>query len=251
MEYVKRVEQSVSLLALLAIWAVGTVVVATDPSLPTPPQVATAFVEAATGSYFWEEVVRSTFRVYLSYVIAAVIAIPLGLLIGRSELAEDLLFPSLEVLRPIPPIAWFPALTIILFNQENIVQFIIFLAAFFPILLNTIEGVQGIEAEYSQAASSLGASSTQSLRHVVLPGALPSIYTGLVNAMGLAWVSLVAAELLSSTGLGYYLWNAFVSNAYPDVIVAILAIGVLGYVSSALIRWLGAMQLPWLQSETV
>ncbi|WP_049902379.1 ABC transporter permease [Halococcus agarilyticus] len=251
MEYVRRVEQSVSLLAVLAIWAVATMLVATDPSLPTPPEVVVAFVDAATGQYFWGEVVRSTFRVYLSYVVAAVVAVPLGLLIGRSAIAEDLLFPSLEVLRPIPPIAWFPALTIILFSAENIVRFIIFLAAFFPILLNTIEGVQGIEEEFSQAASSLGASSSQTLRHVVLPGALPSIYTGLVNAMGLAWVSLVAAEVLSSSGLGYFIWNAFTAGEYPNVIVGMIAVGVLGYASSVLVRWLGARQLPWLQSEAV
>ncbi|EMA46734.1 ABC transporter permease [Halococcus saccharolyticus] len=251
MEYVRRAEQSVSLLALLAIWVVATMIVGAVPSLPTPPEVVVAFVDAATGASFWEEVLLSTFRVYLSFVIAAVVAVPLGLLIGRSEVAEDLLFPSLEVLRPIPPIAWFPALTIILINPANIVRFIIFLAAFFPILLNTIEGVRDIEEEFSQAASSLGASSSQTLRHVVLPGALPSIYTGLVNAMGLAWVSLVAAELLSSTGLGYFIWNAFTAGEYPNVVVGMIAVGVLGYASSALVRWLGARQLPWLQSETV
>ncbi|MBX0297984.1 ABC transporter permease [Haloarcula nitratireducens] len=250
MEYRRRAEQSVSLLTVLAVWMVATMVLANDPSLPTPPQVLTSLVDAATGGYFWSEVTLSTFRVYLSYVIAVVVGIPLGLLIGRSELVEDLLFPSLEVLRPIPPIAWFPALTIILFSPENIVRFIIFLAAFFPILLNTIEGVHDVEEEYAQAASSLGASASQSLRHVVLPGALPSIYTGLVNAMGLAWVSLVAAEVLSSSGLGYFIWNAFTAGEYPNVVVGMITVGVLGYTSSVLVRWLGAQQLPWLQSAT-
>lgn len=250
MEYAERAEQSASLLAVLAIWVVATMVVVEDPSLPTPPQVLTALIDSVVGSYFWEQVGLSTFRVYLSYTIAAVVGVPLGLLIGRSEVAEDFLFPSFEVLRPIPPIAWFPALTIILFNPENIVRFIIFLAAFFPVLLNTIEGVQGVEEEYSQAASSLGASRSQALRHVVLPGALPSIYTGLVNAMGLAWVSLVAAEVLSSSGLGYFIWNAFTAGAYPNVVVGMIAVGVLGYCSSALVRWLGARRLPWLQSAS-
>lgn len=248
MEYIRRAEQSMSLLAVLALWVVATMVIANNPSLPTPPQVLTALVGSAADSYFWGEVALSTFRVYLSYVIAAIMGIPLGLLIGRSKIAEDLLFPSLEVLRPIPPIAWFPALTIILFNPENIVRFIIFLAAFFPILLNTIEGVRDVEEEFSQAASSLGASSSQTLRHVVLPGALPSIYTGLVNAMGLAWVSLVAAEVLSSSGLGYFIWNAFTAGEYPNVVVGMIAVGLLGYASSTLVRWLGARRLPWLQS---
>jgi NitT/TauT family transport system permease protein len=250
MRYVKRAEQSASLLAVLAVWAAATMVFANDPSLPTPPQVVAALIDSATGSYFWGEVALSTFRVYFSYLVAAAVGVPLGLLIGRSEVAEDLLFPALEVLRPIPPIAWFPALTIILFTPQNIVRFIIFLAAFFPILLNTIEGVQGVEEEYSQAASSLGASTSQTLRHVVLPGALPSVYTGLVNAMGLAWVSLVAAEVLSSSGLGYFIWNAFTAGAYPNVVVGMVAVAVLGYASSALVRRLGARRLPWLQSAS-
>jgi NitT/TauT family transport system permease protein len=249
METVRRLEQASSLLAVLAIWAVGTMVVGVVPSLPTPPEVVTALVETVTGPFFWGEIARSTFRVLLSFVIAAIIAVPLGLLIGRSKMAEDLLFPSFEVLRPIPPIAWFPALTIILFSPENIVRFIIFLAAFFPILLNTIEGARGIEAEYAQAASSLGANRWQILRHIVLPGALPSIYTGLINAMGLAWVSLVAAELLSSTGIGYFIWNAFTAGEYPTVVVGMIAVGVLGYLSSSLVRRIGVNQFPWLRIQ--
>jgi NitT/TauT family transport system permease protein len=245
----ERLEQSVSLLAVLAIWAVVTMVVNVIPSLPSPVEVAVAFAGAAASGSFWEEVIRSTFRVYLSFSVAAVVAIPLGLFIGRSETVSDLTFPALEVLRPIPPIAWYPALTIILLTPANIVRFIIFLAAFFPILLNTVEGVRGVEKEYPQAARSLGASSTQTMRHVVLPGALPSIYTGLVNAMGLAWVSLVAAELLSSSGLGYFIWNAFTAGAYPNIIVGMIAVGVLGYGSSALIRRLGASRIAWLQTS--
>jgi NitT/TauT family transport system permease protein len=250
MEVRRRLEQSVSLLAILAVWLLATTITGAFPNLPSPPEVVVALAEAAAGTAFWEEVVRSTFRVYLAFVIAAVVAIPLGLLIGRNEVFGDLTFPALEVLRPIPPIAWYPALTIILITPANIVRFIIFLAAFFPILLNTIEGVRGIDAEYPQAARSLGASSWQTLRHVVLPGALPSIYTGLINAMGLAWVSLVAAELLSSSGLGYFIWNAFTAGAYPNIVVGMVTVGVLGYASSALIRRLGARGLPWLQTAT-
>lgn len=246
--YRRRLEQSASLLALLVVWLFATTVVAVVPSLPSPVEVLVALANTVTGPYYWEEVLRSTFRVYLSFVLAAVIGVPLGIAIGRSQVFADLTFPALEVLRPIPPIAWFPALTIILLSAENIVRFIIFLAAFFPILLNTIEGVRGIETEYAQAASSLGASSWQRLRHIVLPGALPSIYTGLVNAMGLAWVSLVAAELLSSSGIGYFIWNAFTAGAYPNIVVGMITVGALGYASSTLVRWLGARQLPWMQT---
>jgi NitT/TauT family transport system permease protein len=248
MAYAQRLEQSASLLAVLAIWAIATMFVGAVPSLPSPVEVVVAFVDAAAGSSFWQEVGRSTFRVYLSFAIATIVAIPLGLLIGRSEIISDLTFPALEVLRPIPPIAWYPALTIILLTPANIVRFIIFLAAFFPILLNTIEGVRGVEEEYPQAARSLGATPFQTMRHVVLPGALPSIYTGLVNAMGLAWVSLVAAELLSSSGLGYFIWNAFTAGEYPNIVVGMITVGVLGYGSSALLRRLGARAIPWLSA---
>ena len=248
MAYEQRLQQAASLLSILAIWALGTMVVDIIPSLPSPVEVAVAFAGAAASISFWEEVARSTFRVYISFIVAAIVAIPLGLLIGRSETISDLTFPALEVLRPIPPIAWYPALTIILFTPANIVRFIIFLAAFFPILLNTVEGVRDVEEEYPQAARSLGASPTQTMRHVILPGALPSIYTGLVNAMGLAWVSLVAAELLSSSGLGYFIWNAFTAGAYSNIIVGMIAVGVLGYGSSALLRRLGTRRIAWLQT---
>ncbi|MFC6723893.1 ABC transporter permease [Halobium palmae] len=248
MQYARRAEQSASLLAVLGVWAVATMVFGTVASLPSPVEVAFAFVDAAAGAALWEEVALSSFRVFVSFLVAALVGIPLGLLIGRYEVVADLTFPSLELLRPIPPIAWYPALTIILLSAENIVRVIIFLAAFFPILLNTIEGVRGVEEEYPRAARSLGASPTQTLRHVVLPGALPSIYTGVVNAMGLAWVSLVAAELLSSSGLGYFIWNAFTAGEYPNVVVGMISVGALGYVSSALVRRLGAYQVPWLRS---
>lgn len=241
-------KQSVSLLTVLAVWLLATTITGALPTLPSPPTVVVALVDSASNVTFWEAVGRSTFRVYFSYVIAVIVAVPLGLLIGRSEVFGDFTFPALETLRPIPPIAWFPALTIILINPANIVRFIIFLAAFFPILLNTIEGVRDVEEEYLQAARSLGASWWQTFYHIILPSATPSIYTGLVNAMGLAWISLVAAELLSSSGLGYFIWNAFTAGAYPNMIVGMIAVGVLGYVSSSLLRELGDRQLPWLQA---
>lgn len=244
----RRLEQVTSLLAVFAVWLAVTTVLGVMPSLPSPPEVLVAFSESVRDPIFWSAAGISAFRVYFSFLIAAAVAIPLGVLIGRSQAVEDLTFPALEVLRPIPPIAWFPALTIVLASSSNIVRFIIFLAAFFPILLNTIEGVRGVEEEYVQAASSLGAGRWQTLRQVVLPGALPSIYTGVVNAMGLAWVSLVAAELLSSSGLGYYIWNAFTAGAYPDIVVGMITVGLLGYLSSTLVRWLGARQFPWLRT---
>jgi NitT/TauT family transport system permease protein len=243
-----RLVQAGSLGAVIALWFLATAVAGLAPTLPTPGEVLVAFGGAVADPFFWGEVALSASRVFIAFLVAVIIAIPLGLAIGWNTTFSDLTFPALEVLRPIPPIAWFPALTILFYSPANIVRFIIFLAAFFPVLLNTIEGVRSIEEEYSQAAQSLGADSRQAFRHVVLPAASPSIYTGIVNAMGLAWVSLVAAELLSSSGLGYYIWIAFTAGAYPNVVVGMITVGVLGYASSTTVRWVGGRQLGWAES---
>jgi NitT/TauT family transport system permease protein len=250
-------KRGVSVLAIVAVWFV---VAAFGPeTLPGPIEVAATFAEEIGQSLYWSAVVLSTTRVFATFVLAAVIAVPLGLLIGWSSAFGDFVFPSLELLRPIPPIAWIPfgilvlpVLTVSLgftaFEADSTVLFITFLGAFFPILLNAIEGVRGIDGEYSRAAQSLGAADWQTFKHVIYPGALPSIHTGMVVGMGLAWVNLVAAEMVSGGGLGFMTWSAYTGGSYPVIFVGMITIGILGYVSSTVVRWVGARQLPWTEN---
>jgi NitT/TauT family transport system permease protein len=243
-----------SILLLLAVWWGLTVV--GFPTLPTPTAVATRFAELLGTRTFWSAALASTTRVYVAFVAAVLVAVPLGLLIGWSRPFADLTYPSFELIRPIPPIAWLPATILVMpvltvavgggsLRVKTSVLFITFLGAFFPVLLNTIDGMRGVETDYSRAAESLGADPRHVFRHVYLPASLPAIHTGMVVGMGLAWVNLVAAEMIAGGGLGYITWSAYTAGSYPTIIVGMIAIGALGYGSSALLRALGDWLLGW------
>ena len=158
----------------------------------------------------------SAVRVAVGVGIAAILAIPLGLVVGTSQRWENLVYPAFEALRPIPPIAWLP-IAIIVFPAVAIgsvsiplsALFVVFIGAFFPIYTNTIEGARNVESEYRRAAESLGASQTNVFRHVVLPATLPAIITGLSLGVGLGWITVVAAELVTGgPGIGYIIIQA-------------------------------------------
>jgi NitT/TauT family transport system permease protein len=131
-------------------------------------------------------------------------------------------------------------------NEVSIV-FITFLGAFFPILLNTISGVQAVDGVLLRASQCLGARERQIMWHVVLPGAAPQIFTGLAVGMGVAWVSLIAAEMISGQfGIGYFTWEAYSLISYPEIVLGMITIGILGLLCSGLIRLVGKSMMPWL-----
>jgi NitT/TauT family transport system permease protein len=179
----------------------------------------------------------STGRVILGFVTGATVAVPLGVLIARRRTFEPYLDPILQILRPIPPIAWTP-LAILWFGIGlQAIVFLIFLGAFWPMLLNTISGIREVPPILGQAAASLGASRRQVLFTVVLPAAVPFLFTGLRVSFGSAWITIVAAELIAaSEGLGYLIMNARRILAAPDIIVGMLMIGVLGLAFDRLFR---------------
>jgi NitT/TauT family transport system permease protein len=245
----RRLVRIASILAVPVLWFVGSRL-GIIPGLPSPVEVTTALIAELYREDFWISTVQSTFRVLGSFVVAAAVGIPMGLLIGRYTIFADLTFPALEMLRPIPPIAWIPFTILVLPAAELSIMFITFLGAFFPILLNTIQGARGVEVEYSRAAQSLGATSFQTFRHVIYPSALPAIHAGMIVGMGLAWVNLIAAEMVAGgTGLGFLTWSAYTSGSYPVIIVGIIAIGLLGAASSTLVRWFANWQIGWKEVE--
>lgn len=172
----------------------------------------------------------SLFRVASGFALAAVIAIPLGIGMGRSLFLNDFLDATIELLRPIPPLAWVPlALAWFKIGFVSIV-FIIFIGAFFPILLNTIDGVKSIKRTWVEVAGTLGARETQILRKVILPGASPTIWTGLRVGFGIAWMCVVAAEWLPgiTRGLGYLILYAYNFGQTNVIIAGMVVIGVIG-----------------------
>ena len=240
-----------SLLACLLFWHVAAssklnLGLFTFTYVPTPKTVLDAAWQLFTSSALVAHLTSSLSRVFAGYLLAALLGVALGLLIGRSKWAEDTLLPPLEVLRPIPAVAWIPLAILMFPSSELSMVFITFTGALFPVLLNTIHGVEAVDPRLVASARSLGAGRAAILREVVLPGALPSIVTGLAIGMGTSWFCLVTAEMISGQfGIGYYTWESYTLQNYPDIIVGMLLIGVLGMGSSALVKRLGALATPW------
>ena len=195
---------------------------------------------------YYEHILVSVWRVYTAFAISVLVGAPLGILLGWSRLARDLIFPIVELLRPIPPLAWVPLAVLMIPTTEAAVIFVTLLAAFFATVLNTLLGVTSIHENYFRAAACLGYSRWDVLWRVVVPGALPFIFTGLQIAMGVAWFSLVGGELIAGrSGLGYLIFDAYTQLALPNIFIGMITLGVLGWLSSALIRLVGDWLNRW------
>jgi NitT/TauT family transport system permease protein len=216
-------------------------------NVPPPTQVLEDAVELFSSAPFYKHILASLERIWLGFAIATALGIGLGLLIGWFRLAADTLWPLVELLRPIPAVAWVPLSIMLWPTERSSIVFITTLGAFFPIVLNTVHGVEGVDRQLVRAATSLGAKQAAIFREVVIPGALPSIVTGLSVGMGVSWLCLISAEMISGQfGVGYFTWVAYGIVKYSHIVVGMLVIGMLGMLSSALIRLVGARCMPWL-----
>jgi NitT/TauT family transport system permease protein len=200
------------------------------------PYSGTWFVHAANSAY----------RVFGGFLIAAVLGVVLGSLIGWFRLFSDLLDPIIQMLRPIPITAWVPFAVIFFGIRDASAFFLIALGAFFPIVVNTAAGVAGTPKLLVRAARMLGIRRHMLLPRVVLPAAMPFIFTGLRLGIGLAWVLVIVAEMLAvKSGLGFAMWDAYYFLRMDVIIAAMLSVGVLGFLSDLAIRLLGAWVLRW------
>jgi NitT/TauT family transport system permease protein len=192
-----------------------------------------------TASYY-EHIWASVRRVAIAFTGALCTGIPLGLLLGWSSRFRQYAFPVFELVRPIPILAWVPLAMLMFHTREGSVIFLTYLAAFYAVTLNTMLGVHSIDQNLIRAARCLGASPGRVLRTVVIPGSLPYIFTGLQVGMGVAWFSLVAGEMIAGQfGLGYLINASYTTTRYPTIVIAMITLGVVGFASSALIRFLG------------
>lgn len=192
-----------------------------------------------TGQYY-ADIWASTRRVALSFAMALAVGVPLGLVLGYSRRAREFAFPVIELLRPIPILAWVPLAIVMFPRGEQPVLFLTFLAAFFVTVLNTMLGVQSVDPDLVRAARSLGAGPREVFRTVVLPGALPYVVTGAQVAIGVAWFSLVAGEMIAGqSGLGYLINYSYTTSRYPTIVIAMLTLGAVGAATSAAVRVLG------------
>src|SRR5215467_971691 len=199
---------------------------------------------------YYQHIWVSTQRIAIAFFLATAIGVPLGLFLGWSERFKQFVFPVFELLRPVPILAWVPLAIIMFTGSETPVIFLTFLASFFATALNTMLGVESIEESYVRAAFCLGANRWQVFRHVVVPGAMPFIFTGLQISVGVAWFSLVAAEMVSGQyGLGYVINTSYTMVRYPTIIIGMVTLGAVGYVTSAIVRIVGDYLMQWRTRE--
>jgi NitT/TauT family transport system permease protein len=215
-------------------------------NIPPITEVVTASEKLLVSKLYWDGWLLSIQRITMGFLLAQVIGVPLGLMMAMNRASFDTAFPIVEILRPIPPVAWIPVSIIFWPTRELSVLFIVFLGAFWIVLLNTIGGASNIDQNYKRAALSLGSSSGDLFWRIILPATIPSIITGMAVGIGIAWEMVVAAEMVAGrTGLGYLLWQSFEINAIAQCIVCMISIGFAGFVSSEIIRVFGRYAAPW------
>lgn len=225
-------------------------------AVPAPSGVVMAWVDVLGHAGYWQSWYMSFLRVIGGFAAAMLIGIPFGLMLAVNRVAHGIGFPTFEVLRPIPPLAWVPASIIFWPTQELAIMFITFLGAFYTIVINVVGGAKSIDVRYFHAAQSMGASRWDIFRRIVLPGTLPSIVVGSAVGMGITWEVVVAAEMISGGGsqmggsgggLGFFIWNSYVGGSYEQIVVGMISIGIAGFFSSELLRGFGSQLTPWLK----
>jgi NitT/TauT family transport system permease protein len=214
---------------LVALWHYSVIWSGTDV-FPSPLAVERGTAQLIRGGLLWRHIGDSLRRVAVGYLASVAVGIPAGLMLGWYPFAAQVVNPLIQMIRPISPIAWIPV-AIVLFGVGDMASvFLIFLAAFFPIVVSAMNGVRNVPAMYRRAGRNFGLSPTQLLTRVVLPAALPQMLVGLRIALGIAWLVVVAAEMIaSSSGLGYLVIDARNSGKRYDLVVAaMIIIGLIG-----------------------
>lgn len=195
---------------------------------------------------YYKHIWVSIWRVTQAFFLATVLGVPVGLFLGWSQKFREYVFPIFEMLRPIPALAWVPISIVMFIATESSVIYLTFLASFFATALNTMLGVESIDESCVRAAYCLGANRRQVFRHIVIPGAMPYIFTGLQISVGMAWFSLVAAEMVSGQhGLGYVINTAYTMVTYPTIVIGMITLGFVGYTTSAMVRMVGNRLMQW------
>ena len=219
----------------------GPIEVITEWLSPDPAWGMSLFTEA-----YLINIYVSCRRILIAFAIATGVGVPLGLFMGWSKKFRDYSFPILETLRPIPILAWVPLAIVMFSGFETPILFLATLASLFVTTLNTLLGVDSIDESYFRAAGCLGSKPRHIFWHVVLPGAMPYIFTGLQISVGVAWFSLVAAEMISGDyGLGYMIMDSYMVNTYVSMVMAMITLGFVGWATSAMVRAVGNRMMQW------
>ena len=217
-----------------------------DVMLPPPTAVISAASDLIGRGVLFTHIFDSLYRVVLAVSVATLLGVPLGLAMGWSRRIRAVVDPLIEFIRPIPPLAWIP-LSILWFGIGDVqIVYIIFLAAFFPVVLNSLAGARDVDTYLLRAGLSLGARRWTLFLTVVLPAALPQIFTGIRVGLGIGWMALVAGELVAApSGLGYMINNARTLFRSDYILLGMVLIGILGLALDYLMRQAARLAMPW------
>lgn len=243
----------ITFLILLVVWEVLTSFPGAE--LPGPIEVVTStrdlilypfYIKGPTDRGLFWQVFASLQRVAIGYGLAAIVGVSLGILVGLNKRASKGLDPIFQILRTVPPLAWVPLALAALQQNQPAALFVIFITAVWPILINTSVGVKQIPQDYNNVAQVLQLPRTEYFFKILFPAALPYIFTGLRIAIGLAWLAIIAAEIVMSgvVGIGAFIWNAYQSGFVSEIILALFYIGIVGWALDKLIAYIQTLILP-------
>ena len=228
---------SVGAAVFIALWAL---VARSSPDLPTPSEGFTALRKLLRYPFYdlgpndkgiGRQLGVSLIKVFKGFGMAMLVGVPLGFLMGGSRRAWAAVNPIVQILRPVSPLAWFPIGLVVLKDVRSAAVFVIFVTSLWPTVLNTAAGAASVPADQRNVARVFRFGRLAYIRHVVIPHSLPSIITGMRLSMGIAWMVIVAAEMLAgNTGIGYFVWNSYNGGSLANVISAIVLIGTVGVV---------------------
>ena len=247
-----------SIIIFIILWEVGFrfygwfgVMIPFIGKIDAPSLVVARWSEVVLLPGYWESWYLSFGRVFFGFLVAQVVGIPFALAMAVNKYFRGMFFPPFEILRPIPPLAWVPASIIFWPTTELSIMFVTFLGAFYTIVINVLGGARSIDIQYLRAAQSMGANQWDLFRKIILPGTLPSIFIGAAVGMGITWEVVLAAEMISGGGqqsgggLGFFIWSSYMGGVMDQVVVGMISIGIAGYLSSSLIRYVGYLSMPW------
>lgn len=246
-----RIYSILSIVILLTLWFVISKIELVPPLfLPSPLKVIEKFVEISTEGYRGHtlagHVFISMYRVLAGFSLGCIAGIPIGISMGLSKIVRGTMDPIIELYRPVPPLAFIPLIIVWMGIGDQGKIFLLFLAVFSIMVINARSGVRSVTIEKIHAAYSLGATRWQVLSHVILVNALPEIFTGMRVAMGVAWGTLVAAEMVAATsGIGWMVLNSARFLRTDIVIMGIIVMGIIGYMFDLIMRSIEKKVIPW------
>jgi nitrate/nitrite transport system permease protein len=242
----------IAIAVILMIWQLLTL--SPDANLPSPVKVIQQtweliidpfFDKGATNKGLFWQIWASVQRVIQGFTLAAIVGISIGIIVGTNEFLFDALDPIFQILRTIPPLAWLP-IALATFQQSNpSAIFVIFITSIWPIILNTIAGVQQIPQDYVNVSKVLQLSKKEYFLDVVFPATVPYIFTGLRIGVGLSWLAIVAAEMLiGGVGIGFFIWDAWNAANISQIIIALIYVGLVGLLLDKTIAFIATKVVP-------